>query len=138
MFEAIGNLGTVAKIGAVLLGGIVIFVLVSRFLTNKQHYTSSVINTSNALIKKASQSSVLAHNDISPVFALMHVTEGLSNAMVARELMRSQDLNMLTGINIHNLVSMLEQQRDDVIQTLNRACPAVKVDGVQPHQSQWT
>ena len=111
-----------AKVAALLLGLVVVMVAASKFLTQSPKYPTSVLSLCRNMVLKASQSAVVAHQDSSPLMALHHSSEALTAAYLARDLLGPENASKLTGVNINNLIRVLEEQRDDIIRVITTLC----------------
>ncbi|AGO82316.1 hypothetical protein pdul_cds_317 [Pandoravirus dulcis] len=132
------------KIALVCAAAVVILVtvlaLVARALERRDarnRYPPALIDRFRSLVRHASQGSVVTAQDQNPVVALLHANSALVHARVARSLLPAADAERLAGVNLDELVLVLEDQQLEAMQRINIACPELQPDGVAAVATGW-
>ncbi|BCU03557.1 hypothetical protein [Pandoravirus japonicus] len=132
------------KIALVCAAAVVILVtvlaLVARALERRDarnRYPPALVDRFRSLVRHASQGSVVTAQDQNPVVALLHANSALVHARVARSLLPAADAERLAGVNLDELVLVLEDQQLEAMQRINIACPELQPDGVAAVATGW-
>lgn len=132
------------KVAMVCAAAVVILVtvlaLVARALERRDarnRYPPALVDRFRSLVRHASQGSVVTAQDQNPVVALLHANSALVHARVARSLLPAADAERLAGVNLDELVLVLEDQQLEAMQRINVACPELQPDGVAAVATGW-
>nr|UMO78909.1 hypothetical protein [Pandoravirus belohorizontensis] len=119
---------------------VTVLALVARALERRDtrnRYPPALVDRFRSLVRHASQGSVITAQDQNPVVALLHANSALVHARVARSLLPAADAERLAGVNLDELVLVLEDQQLDAMQRINIACPELQPDGVAAVATGW-
>lgn len=119
---------------------VVVLALVARALERRDarnRYPPALVDRFRSLVRHASQGSVVTAQDQNPVVALLHANSALAYACVARSLLPAADAERLAGVNLDELVLVLEDQQLDAMQRINAVCPDLQPDGVAAVATGW-
>ena len=127
----------IVSVAIMLVVCIVGLIVGARFVTWRRQYDKTVLQQAERLVKRAGQSSVMAHQDTSPLVALAHISDALASADLAQRLVKSNDLTKLTGVHLPAMVELLEKQRDHILQHSHARCPQLAPSGLHAPASGW-
>jgi hypothetical protein len=82
------------------------------------------------MIDQVSQLNTQAQQDSSPTLQLIHCTQALSIAQLARELVGDTDVEALTGVNMSELMAYLKTCQNYSMKNIGQLCPKIRVEGI--------
>ena len=105
-------------VSVAVIAGLIIVIIASKFLTHKPQFPPNVLNLCQDMVVKSSQAAAIAHQDSSLLIAFQHSSEALCSATLARNILGADNVQKLSGINVDALISMLSQQRDEILRLI--------------------
>lgn len=100
-------------------------------------YSPKFIQHVRRLVRTAAQGSTLAHQDTDPVVALLHVNTSLAYAKAAREMMPSQEVEKVAGVDVDEMIYILEEELLDRMQAIHQIAPNLQPEGPLALHSGW-
>lgn len=89
------------------------------------------------LIKEAARSVATADQDTAPTLAFLHTTMAKGYLNSARALASDSVIQKTCGVHAPELLKLIDDKQENCIATLNRTCPAVKVDSEALRSTGW-
>jgi hypothetical protein len=90
-----------------------------------------------SMIAQAVRFNSLAQQDTSPLMQLIHCNYALANAQMTRSLFSDQEIEQVTGIEIHELINYLDECQAFAVKNISNQCPKIQTDGVYSTASGW-
>jgi hypothetical protein len=117
--------------GSVVLLVVGVLVLLSRWSDQSSGgYHHAFSRRVKDMIDQVSQLNTQAQQDSSPTLQLIHCTQALSIAQLARELVGDTDVEALTGVNMSELMAYLKTCQNYSMKNIGQLCPKIRVEGI--------
>jgi hypothetical protein len=123
---------------SIIIIALVVFIgILSKWSENSKQYSKPFLRKVRSLIEQSTRWNAMAQQDTNPILQLIHCSYALSYAQMARNIVSDNDVETITGIDIHELIYYLEECQSYTIKNLGQQCPKIKIDGVYSVGSGW-
>lgn len=114
---------------------VVSFVFVCTLLSiwtksHKPQYTKSFVRQIESIVRYAMQSSDSSNHSTNPIVALMNVTTAIAYLTASKRMAKDPVIERITGVNVAELATNLEERQDYLIKTIGHACPSIQTTSV--------
>ena len=114
-----------------------ILAFLSKWSESNSSFPRPLMKKIKSIIAHCVRWNSLAQQDTNPLMQLIHCNYALANAQMARSMFSDQEIEQVTGIEIHELINYLDECQAFAVKNVSNNCPKVKVDGVYSVGSGW-
>ncbi len=130
--------GLVLKSVVIVVVVVIILSMLSKWsVKNSKSHSPATIKVAKTYVQKAAKMSVRAKQDKNDLVALIDVNYGLAFADAARNILPAKDINDIEGIDLEELIYLLEEEQSEIIKRLSVTCPAIRSDAEYAVASNW-
>lgn len=122
------------------LGGmciVIVMIVLSKWSNANETNAVNVPAKVKKLIDQAKQYNQLAHQDSKLILKLIHCDYALCLAETARNLVSDQEIEKITGMNIQEIITYLQNCQSSCIRRINQEAPNMRFDGVLNVSAGW-
>ncbi len=116
---------------------VIIMIVLSKWSNSNETNAINIPSKIKKLIDQAKQYNQLAHQDSKLILKLIHCDYALCLAETARTMVSDQEIEKMTGINIQEIVTYLQNCQTSCIRRINQEAPNMKFDGIMNVGAGW-
>jgi len=120
------------------LGIVVLFIILSKWSErSRRRYTPQIVNGMRDAVKDINRLYMMSKQDANPLISLIHSTQALSQAKMAKNLLGLYDLTRVSDLDAEEWLGLLDDQEQMTLANVIHKAPSLMPPGNNFVSTSW-